>query len=165
MSYRWLTPLSSLPRRVPRPVRRYSWPERTSANTNAVRSIAKVLAVPFSLTVSAALITALACRNLALADNSSVMTTLASFDGTAATIFAAFGALAVKPSGNTLVDFASRFSRTITAAYLAILAMTGFLLSTVALQYPQFGPWALGVNVSVLISIVWSFTQHRNLAS
>ncbi|MFJ6128768.1 hypothetical protein ACIQKE_27190 [Streptomyces griseoviridis] len=112
--------------------------------------------MPLLLMVLATLAVHEGTERLSISRDPDVMGLLSQFDGTATTVFVALATLRTSVRSGTPEGSARMWRRSVRFQFAAAFALAAFVVATAAAHYTGLGPWAVALNVTTTISVLWA---------
>ncbi|MDT0436004.1 MULTISPECIES: hypothetical protein [Streptomyces] len=117
---------------------------------------ARVLRVPLLVMVLATAAVHEGTRRLSISSDTEVMGLLSQFDGTATTVFVALATLRASVRSETPEGNARMWRRSVRFQFAAAFALVAFVVATAAAHYTNLGSWAVALNITTTVSVLWA---------
>ncbi|WP_189261322.1 hypothetical protein [Streptomyces fuscichromogenes] len=95
-------------------------------------------------------------ERLSISGDTAVMGLLSQFDGTATTVFVALATLRTSVAPKTPGGNARMWRRSVRFQFAAAFALLAFVIATAAAHYTALGPWAVALNVTTTVTVLWA---------
>ncbi|MER6357136.1 hypothetical protein ABT186_36315 [Streptomyces sp. NPDC001634] len=121
-----------------------------------IKFYARVLRIPLLFMILATLAVRVAAQDMSIGRDTAVMGLLSQFDGTATTVFVALATFRTSVRSESSEGNARMWRRTVRIQFAAAFALVSFVVATAAAHYQVLGAWAIALNVTTVVAVLWA---------